>query len=172
LRHGDYPAIDVVASLAAVGDYRTGRRIALGNMAMLALGWVIFVFLPPRISAADLIATVVFAAASAYTLVAVPAAARRRVRPLPVGLSEEDARKRSFDGLTAATGLAGAFGLVVPYGALCVAMLTKNPWTYAVPFVVAEVILYLYALPAPRTLAAIKQRLEADGATAYLDLHA
>jgi hypothetical protein len=154
-----------------VKEYRVGRRIALGNMAILALVGVILVVLPPRISAVDFIATGVFAVASAYALVAVPAAALRRVRPLPVGLSEEEARNRSLDSLADATAFAGAFGVVVPYSAVCVALMTNNPWTYAVPFVVAEVFLYLYALPAPRTLAAIRQRLEADGATAYLDLH-
>jgi hypothetical protein len=144
------------------------RRIALGNMAIFAVLWVLFMLQPTSISAVDLIATGVFAVVSVYALYAVPAAALRGVRPLPVGLSEEEARQRSLDSLANVTAFGVASGLVVPYAAMFVAWLTKNPWTYAVPFVVAEVTLYFYARPAPRTLAAIRQRLQADGATAYL----
>jgi hypothetical protein len=163
------PHIDVVASLAVVTEYRMSRRIALGNMAIFVVLWVMFVLQPTSISAVDLIVTGVFTVASVYAFHAVPAAALRGVRPLPLGLSEEEARKRSLDSLASATAFGGAFGLVVPYTSMIVAWLTKNPWTYAVPFVVVEVTLYLYVRPAPRTLSAIRQRLQADGATAYLE---
>jgi hypothetical protein len=83
----------------------------------------------------------VFATVSALTIVAVPAVARRSVRPLPVGISEEEARKQSSDHLAAATGFAAAMAPIVPFWALFAASMTRNPWTYAVPFVVAEVML-------------------------------
>jgi hypothetical protein len=155
-----------------VETYRTCRRLTLGNMAMFAVLWVLFLVRAPSVSPTDFIATALFGILSALTIVAVPAVTRRSVRPLPIGLSEEEARKRSSDSLAFATGFAGFVALIVPFWAMIVASMTRNPWTYAVPFVVGEVMLYRYVLPRPETVAAIRQRLEADGATAYLDMPA
>jgi hypothetical protein len=152
-----------------VASYRTARAVVIGNMVILVIAWAAFAFLPVEISSIDLVVSAVLALLTLPLLRAIPALMRAIVRPLAPATKEETARRQSVGTFVAAVGMTTAAVAWVPLISVVTGLVTRNPLAYAVPFLVGEYLLYRYVLPRPATIAAIRERLEAEGATSHLE---
>jgi hypothetical protein len=152
-----------------VASYRTAWAVVIGNMVILVVAWAAFAFLPVEISGIDIAVAAVLALLSLPLLRAIPALMRAIVRPLAPATKEATARRQSVGAFVAAVGMTTAAVVWVPLIAVVTGLLTRNPLVYAVPFLVGEYLLYRYVLPRPATIAAVRGRLEADGATSHLE---
>lgn len=152
-----------------MASYRTAWAVVIGNMVILVVAWAAFAFLPVDISGVDIAVAAVLALLSLPLLRAIPALMRAIVRPLAPATNEATARRQSVGTFVAAVGMTTAAVVWVPLIAVVTGLLTRNPLAYAVPFLVGEYLLYRYVLPRPATIAAVRGRLEADGATSHLE---
>ena len=152
-----------------MASYRTAWAVVIGNMVILVVAWAAFAFLPVDISGVDIAVAAVLALLSLPLLRAIPALMRAIVRPLAPATKEATARRQSVGTFVAAVGMTTAAVVWVPLIAVVTGLLTRNPLVYAVPFLVGEYLLYRYVLPRPATIAAVRGRLEADGATSHLE---
>ena len=152
-----------------MASYRTARAVVIGNMVILVVAWAAFAFLPVDISGIDIAVAAALALLTLPLLRAIPALMRGIVRPLAPATKEETARRQSVGTFVAAVGMTTVAVVWVPLIAVVTGLLMRNPLAYAVPFLVGEYLLYRYVLPRPATIASIRERLEADGATSHLE---
>jgi hypothetical protein len=122
----------------------------------------------PHTSITDPVLTAVPAIAALLALATIPMVRRSILRPLPPGIKEPEARLQSAGAYRTATFAVFAIAEAPALLGYALAFTAESAAPYLFPFLVAEALLFAYALPRPATVDDATERLEAAGAKSYL----